>query len=78
MVISHRLLFHAPLQIFGNTVIDAHAGPDGGDLMRHIQQIPGMQPGNGLHLRRRFYLKNTDGIAAAEHIVSVLVLKIDT
>ena len=77
MVVGHRLLFGAPQQILLNAAIDPDAGPDGGDFMRHVQQVPGPQPGNGLHLRRRFDLKDADGIAAAKHIVDGLVLEID-
>ena len=45
--------------------------------MGHIQQIPGPQPGNGLHLGCRFHLKDADGISPAEHVIDRLIFKID-
>ena len=77
MVVGDRLLFGAPQQVLLNAAIDPDAGPDGGHFMRHIQQVPGPQPCNRLHLGRRFYLEDADGIAAAKHIVDGLVLEVD-
>ncbi len=77
MVVSNRLFFGAPQQIFLDSVIDAYAGSHGGYLMCHVQQIAGAQPGNRLHLRRRFYLKDADGISFTKHVVDRLILEID-
>ena len=78
MVVSDRSFAAAPGQIFLYAVVHAYAGSHGTYFMGHVQQIAGFKPGDGLHLGRRFYLEDADGVAAAEHVIYGGILEIDT